>query len=447
MSNNKYIYWITFVAVNGGLLFGLNMGGISGAVNSIQELFQLNDNALGIAVSSITVGCLVGALFTGHFADKYGRKKILVSTAFLFALSSLGCAWAQSFWMLTVSRLVAGLAVGAVSVVGPMYISEVAPARKRGVLVSYNQFAIVIGILLAYTFDYFLVGIPEGWRYMLAVPFVFSLLFLFFLLTSFPESPRWLAAKGREKEAAGILRKIMGEKDAQAELHSIGQSLHATADREKVSFFEIFRGKTGRVVLLGTLLAAFQQITGINAVINYAPVILEKTGVGGGTALLQSMLVGFINFLATIVALWLVDSKGRKTLLLWGAAGMILSLGYLTCAFAFGGSNLSILISLLAYIAFFAASFAPVMWVVTSEMFPNRVRGIALSFSTGISWFCTFITVQFSPYILNQWGGAVLFGFFAIFSVLAFLFVKIWIPETKGKSLEVIEKELGIINE
>lgn len=200
------------------------------------------------------------------------------------------------------------------------------------------------------------------------------------------------------------------------------------------------------MVLLGTVLAAFQQVTGINAVVNYAPIIFELTGVAGETALLQSMLVGLVNFLATIVALYLVDSWGRKTLLLWGAVGMTLSLGYITYAFAFSGSNVGILIALLGYIAFFAASFAPVMWVVTSEMFPNRVRGMALSFSTAVSWMFTFVTVQFSPYILNQYGGAVLFGFFGFFSLLAFVFVKIWIPETKGKSLEQIEEELGIAN-
>lgn len=445
MLNNKYIYWITFVAVNGGLLFGLNMGGISGAVTSIQDIFGLSDNALGIVVSAITIGCLVGALCTGHFAEKYGRKKVLVVSAILFAISSLGCGLAQSFWTLTLFRLIGGLAVGAVSVVGPMFISEVAPAHKRGVLVSYNQFAIVIGILLAYTFDFFLVDLADGWRYMLAIPFGFSLIFLFFLLTSFPESPRWLITRGRKDEALRILTSIAGEKQARHDLESIEASLRSGSNKEKVSFLEIFKGKTGKIVFLGTLLAACQQITGINAVVNYAPVILEKTGVGGGTALLQSMLVGLVNFLATIVALWLVDSKGRKTLLLWGAAGMTLSLGYLAYAFAFDGNNISILISLLAYIAFFAASFAPVMWVVTSEMFPNRVRGLALSFSTGFSWFCTFITVQFSPYILNQMGGAVLFGAFGLFSLLALVFVKFWIPETKGKSLEEIEKELGII--
>ena len=440
----SYIYWITFVAVNGGLLFGLNMAGISGAVNSIQDFFQLTDNGIGMVVSSLTIGCLLGALFTGALADRFGRKTIFLSVAILFLFSSLGCALAQSEGLLVLFRVIAGFGVGAVSVVGPMYISEVAPATQRGTLVSYNQFAITIGILLAYAIDYFLLDVSGSWRYMLAVPAVFSLLFLLLLMVSFPESPRWLIANGRSEEAQKVLCRIGGEAFSLQEKAAIENSLSQETNKEEASFSEIFKGKVGRVVLLGTLLAAFQQITGINAVVNYAPVIFEQTGVGGDTALLQSVLVGLINFLCTIVALWLVDRKGRKALLLWGAVGMIVSLAYLTASFAFSWGGVGVLIALLVYISFFAASFAPVMWVVTSEMFPNRVRGYALSFSTGISWICTFLTVQFSPWILNNWGGATLFGFFGIFSVLAFCFVWRYIPETKGKSLEQIEKELGL---
>ena len=446
MITNKYIYWITFVAINAGFLFGLNMAGISGAVNAIQQAFALTDGGLGIVVSAITIGCLMGALSTGYFADRFGRKKVLIASTLLFATSALGSALAMSALTLIIFRLIGGLAVGAVSVAAPMYISEVAPSHKRGTLVSFNQFAIVIGILLAYVFDYFLIDIPDGWRYMLAVPVIFSLLFLTFLLISFPESPRWLVTAGKSDDALKVLRKIGDNSFATNELNNITQSFKADQTKDKVSFAEIFKGKTGKVVLLGTLLAAFQQITGINAVVNYAPIIFEKTGVGGDQALLQSMLVGLVNFLATIVALWLVDSKGRKSLLLVGASGMTLMLGYLTYSFAFEGNNMGILVALLGYIAFFAASFAPVMWVVTSEMYPNRIRGLALSFSTAFSWLITFATVQFSPYILNHFGGAILFGFFGFFSLIAFFFVYFWIPETKGKSLEQIEKELGLNN-
>lgn len=441
---NKYIYWITFVAVNGGLLFGLNMAGISGAVNTIQDFFSLTDNGIGMVVSSLTIGCLLGALYTGTLADKFGRKKVFITVALLFIISSLGCAFAQSSPVLIIFRVIAGFGVGAVSVVGPMYISEIAPAQKRGMLVSYNQFAITTGILLAYAIDYFLLDISGSWRYMLAVPAIFSVLFLLLLFISFPESPRWLIANGKSGEAADVLKNIGGETFARQEREAIEESIRQENNKEEASFGEIFKGKIGKVVLLGTLLAAFQQITGINAVVNYAPVIFEQTGVGGSTALLQSVLVGLINFLCTIVALRLVDTKGRKVLLLWGAAGMIVSLAYLTASFTFSWGGIGVLAALLVYIAFFAASFAPVMWVVTSEMYPNRIRGHALSFSTGVSWACTFLTVQFSPWVLNNYGGAALFGFFGIFSVLAFFFVWFCIPETKGKSLEQIEKEMGL---
>lgn len=446
MKSNRYIYWITFVAINGGLLFGLNMASVAGAVNSIQDVFSLTDGGLGAVVSVLTIGCLIGALFTGHFADRFGRKKVLIFASLLFMISALGSALSGSSLALAIYRIIGGVAVGAVSVAGPMYISEVSPPEKRGTLVSFNQFAIVIGILIAYVAGYLFVGIEDGWRYMLGVPALFSLFFIFFLISSFPETPRWLVANNKQHEALAVLTKVGGADFANDALEKIEESLKVDRTRDKAKFSEIFKGKTGRVVLLGTFLAAFQQITGINAVVNYAPVIFELTGVGGETALLQSVLVGVVNFLATIVALYLVDSKGRKTLLLWGAVGMTISLGYITYAFAFSGSNIGILIALLSYIAFFAASFAPVMWVVTSEIFPNRVRGMALSFSTAVSWMFTFLTVQFSPIILNQFGGAALFGFFGLFSLLAFIFVKIWIPETKGKSLEQIEQEMGVAN-
>lgn len=411
---NKKITFITFIAVIGGFLFGLNMAGISGAVTSIQEAFNLTDGGIGFVVSALTIGCLFGALFTGKFADRYGRKKVFVWISVLFFVSSVGCALATSQYMLMLFRLIAGVAVGADSVVGPIYISEMAPAEKRGRLVSFQQFAIVSGILLAYLIDYFLLDLTNSWKLMLAVPALFSIIFFILVTICLPESERWHKTKNKSDET------------------------------NKLKFSEMFKGRTGYIVMLGISLAALQQITGINSVINYAPIILSQTGVGGGTALLQSCLVGTVNFLATIIALWLVDTKGRKTLLLWGAVGMILSLGYLTLSFICKWGNMGVLVALLVYIAFFAASFSPVMWVINSEIFPDKVRASAMSFSTAVSWACTFLTVQFSPMILNRFGGAILFGFFGLFSIIAFFFVWKFIPETKGKTLEQIQKELGV---
>jgi sugar porter (SP) family MFS transporter len=435
-----------FVAINGGLLFGLNMAGISGAVNSIQDYFALNDISLGLAVSSLTVGCLIGALFAGSLSDKYGRKRIMILAAVLFIISALGCSFARTLIIFIISRIIAGLAVGAASVLSPTYISEIAPADHRGRLVSYNQFAIVTGILLAYTVDYALINVNQGWRLMLVIPAIFGLLYLVLLNGSFPESPRWLFKVGQKLQAKEILEKIGGEEYAAQEIKSIATSLDNENTGRKTMIGDLFHGKMGYVLLLGTLLAVFQQITGINAVINYAPVIFAKTGVGSDIALLQSIIVGVVNFLFTIIALWLVDTKGRKTLLLWGAAGMTVSLSFLAMTFAYDTiDSVWVLLSLLAYIAFFAASLAPVMWVVTSEMYPTKYRGVAMSFSTAVSWICTLIVVQFFPWMLNNMGGMISFSIFTAFSIAAFIFIKIFIPETKAKSLEQIEQDLGLL--
>jgi len=444
--NNRYLYWTTFVAINGGLLFGLNMAGISGAVDMIKGQFSLTDSGLGTVAALLTFGCLVGALFTGTFTEKFGRKKVMITTAVLYIISALGCALAESSTMLIVFRILSGLAVGGTSVVAPMYISEIAPAKNRGRLVSFNQFAITIGIVLAYIFDYLLIGFGDNaWRYMLVVPAVFGVLYLIFLLAKFPESPRWLLAHGKKEEAIKVLTSIGGVALVKEELPEMESTLLAEQKKEKMSVGELFKGKTGKIVLIGTIIAALQQITGINAVIMFAPDIFQAAGSVKSDSVMQAMIVGLVNFLMTIVALWLVDKRGRKTLLLWGAVGMIASLIYLTLEFSKPVQNgAGVLVALLVYISFFAASFAPVMWVIISEIYPNRIKAVAMSFSTAVSWLCTFLTVYFAPIIHGALGLQYLFGIFGVFSIIAFVFVKFWIPETKGKSLEQIEKELGL---
>jgi sugar porter (SP) family MFS transporter len=269
---------------------------------------------------------------------------------------------------------------------------------------------------------------------MLGIPAIFALVYLILLNGSFPESPRWLFKVGQKLQAKEILAKIGGEKYADEEIKSIETSFNNENSGRKERIGDLFRGKMGYVLLLGTLLAVFQQITGINAVINYAPVIFAQTGVGSDTALLQSIIVGVVNFLFTIIALWLIDTKARKTLLLWGSAGMTVSLAFLALTFTFDTiDSVWVLLALLAYIAFFAASLAPVMWVVTSEMYPTKHRGAAMSFSTAVSWICTLIVVQFFPWMLNNMGGMISFGIYTAFSISAFIFIKIFIPETKAK--------------
>jgi sugar porter (SP) family MFS transporter len=445
--NKKYLYWIVFVAINGGLLFGLNMAGISGAVDMIKSKFSLSDSGLGTVAALLTIGCLIGALITGSFTEKFGRKKIMITTAVLYIISALGCALSNSAVLLITFRLLSGLVVGITSVVGPMYISEISPAYNRGRLVSMNQFAITFGILLAYVIDYILFGLGENsWRYMLAVPSAFGVIYLIFLITSLPESPRWLLSKNRKDEAINVMRKIGGQDLIDGELPEMEKIILVERSESKISLKDIFKNKTGKIVLIGTLLAAFQQITGINAVIMFAPNIFQAAGSATDNSLFQSIVVGLVNFLMTIVALWFVDKKGRKVLLIWGALGMSISLACLFFEFSKPVQNgIVVLVALLVYIAFFAASFAPIMWVVISEIYPNRIRGVAMSFSTAVSWLCTFIIVYLAPVIQGSLGLHYLFGMFGVLSIMAFLFVLIWIPETKGKPLEQIEKELGLL--
>lgn len=444
--NSKYLYWITFVAVNGGLLFGLNMAGIAGATDMIKSEFSLSDSGLGTVAALLTIGCLVGALFTGNIADKIGRKKVMILTAIMYVIAGLGAAFSESSTMLTVFRVLSGMAVGATSVVGPMYISEIAPAARRGRLVSLNQFAITLGIVLAYGFDFLVMDMGENsWRYMLSVPAFAGVVYLLFLLISFPESPRWLLSVSRRQEALTIFAKIGGESLTKEVLSEIERSVSSDLHKTKVRLSELLSGKQGKIVLIGTLIAALQQITGINAVIMFSPDIFQVAGSAKGDSMMQAMIVGLVNFLMTIVALWLVDRKGRKTLLLWGAAGMTVSLAYLAREFSQPvQQGAGVLIALLVYISFFAASFAPVMWVIISEIYPGRIKGVAMSLSTAVSWLCTFLTVYFAPVIQGTLGLNYLFGIFGFFSIIAFVFVKIWIPETKGKTLEQIERELKL---
>jgi sugar porter (SP) family MFS transporter len=422
------------------------MAGISGAIDMLKGEFNLSDSGLGTVAALLTFGCLIGALFTGIFTKKYGRKNVMIATSILYIFSALGCAIAGSSVILTAFRILSGLAVGTTSVVIPMYISEISPAQNRGKFVSMNQFAITFGILLAYITDYFLIGFGENsWRYMLAVPAIFGTVYLILLLTTLPESPRWLLYKNRKREAICVMKKIGGQQLINEELSEMEKSVLIEKAKEQIHLSEIFKGKTGKIVLIGTLIAAFQQITGINAIIMFAPEIFQSAGSAKVDSMMLSIIVGLVNFFMTIIALWLVDKKGRRTLLQWGAVGMFFSLSYLCFEFTRPVKNgVGILIALLAYISFFAASFAPVMWVIISEIYPGRIKAVAMSFSTAVSWLCVFIVVYFAPVIQGSLGLGYLFGIFAVFSFLAFVFVKIWIPETKGKTLEEIERQLGL---
>lgn len=413
MKKSKVILY-SLVAAFGALVVGLNLGGISGAIDIIETEFSLTALAKGLVASALMIGCLIGALTGGSLSDKFGRRPLMMASAALLAVSAAGCSMLSSGAAALVAfRFIGGLGVGVLSAVIPAYITEIAPEKMRGTLVSLYQLFVVIGILAAYTANYFLAGSAGGWRYMLGFPLAFAFVDIVLLLF-LPESPVWLEQRNRTR-------------------------------RPDAKLSELFHGKIARVVFLGCMLAFFQQITGINVVINYAPGILGKVGIAGSDPMLQTVFVGAANLLFTVIALWLCDKFGRKTLLVSGCAGLVLSLGYLTCAFSIDApSNIGILVAILAYIAFFALSLSPLMFVVTSEMYPSHIRGTAMALSTGISWVCAFLVVQFYPWMESTLGANVTFGIFCALCLLAGLFIHFFIPETKGKKLEDIQKELGL---
>jgi MFS transporter, SP family, arabinose:H+ symporter len=437
MKNTSFVLLSTFAAALGGLLFGFDSSVISGALKSIQPFFQLDEVGVGFSVSSAVIGCAIGAGTAGYMSDLIGRKTMLLITAVLFAVSSIGTAIPDSFTVFVIFRVLCGISIGAVSVLSPTYIAEIAPAKIRGQLVSLNQLMIVIGILVAY-FSNFLIqknGLGD-WRIMLGVGAAPAVLFFIALLFA-PESPRWLMKKGRKEEAEKILAKI-GSRGSAAEMAEMSHGI----DDEKVPISDLFKGKMATVFTLGLVLACLQQLVGINAVIYYAPTIFAKTG---GDEFFQTVMVGCVNLTFTFVAIWLIDKVGRKPLMIYGSVGMGVSL--LLLVYAFVSDQLAgnmVLFSILGYIASFAASLAPITWVVVTELFPNKIRGTAMSVAIAAHWSCTFLVTQTFPYILEKIGGQYAFGIFALISFFTLFFAWKYIPETKGKTLEQIQKELGV---
>jgi sugar porter (SP) family MFS transporter len=441
---SNFLLLITSIAAFGGFLFGFDTAVIAGAIPFVKTYFSLDEIGEGWAVGCAIIGCAIGAVSAGTLSDRYGRKLVLIVTGLFFTLSALITAIATSFEVFIVFRIIGGLGIGAASVLCPTYISEISPAKLRGRLVSLNQLMIVIGILIVYFSNYLLVDLGENnWRWMLGVETLPALVFLLALL-AVPESPRWLVRNGRSDEALAILTKVDGPDFARKAMAEIEESMKG-AQTEKTSFGSLFKGRMAYVIAIGTLLACFQQVTGINAIIYYAPTIFMKAGAGVESAFWQPVIIGIVNLSFTFVAIWLIDRVGRKVLMLWGSAGMAVSLGILVAAFAFDKlEGYFVLLAILGYIASFAASLAPVMWVLVAEMYPNRIRGAAMSFSIFLHWSSTFLVVQSFPWMLQNAGGAVAFGIFGVLSVLTFIFVKYYVPETKGKSLEEIQQELGL---
>lgn len=434
-ANRLYLPFICLIATMGGLMFGFDISIISGAVPFIQPYFGWNELQLGWGVSSLLVGCIIGAFFSGILTDKYGRKKILILVALFFALSCAATAIAKTSPGFIFARIFGGLAVGAVSVLSPMYVAEVSPARNRGRLVAIYQLTIVLGILISYIINYWLHGIDHNWRWMFATGVIPSVLFftgLFFI----PESPRWLYKAGRIGEALKVLTRISGSELAKAEINEIAETLKDNQASVKIT--ELFRPSSRRVMIVGFFLAMFVQVSGINTVIDYAPKILISSGVEIRNALLQTSIIGLINGIFTFVAILFIDKIGRRRLYLIGSTGMVITLVMLAISFYFKMPGISTLICILLFIAFFASCIGPVFWTLVSEIFPNRIRGRALAFASFTQWGFNFIVVLLFPYFFKTSGTAT-FLFLALMSALQWLFTYRYVPETKGKSLEEIE--------
>ena len=455
--NLAYIWRISAVAAMGGLLFGWDWVVIGGAKPFFQRYFQLTSEAqIGWANSCALIGCLVGSLIAGGLSDRFGRKRLLILAALLFAVTSLGNALANSFSLFIAWRMFGGVAIGLASSLSPMYISEVAPARMRGQLVSINQLTIVIGILLAQVINWSLVRhLPagatdefiksswfgqQGWRWMFGLTSAPALLFLlgmFFV----PESPRWLAKYGQRERARGVLTQIGGAAYADAALAEIQATL-ASEEIQQVRFADLLEPRMRKVLGLGVVLAVFQQWCGINVIFNYAEEIFRAAGYDISSVLKNIAWTGSVNLMFTFVALGTVDRAGRRPLMLFGSAGLAVIYAAMGLCYARGAQGLPVLVLVLAAIGCYAMSLAPVTWVVISEIFPNRIRGAAMSVAVSALWVACFILTYTFPILNRTLGSAGTFWLYAVICVAGFLFIFLKLPETKGKTLEQIEKEM-----
>jgi SP family arabinose:H+ symporter-like MFS transporter len=432
-----YVYLIAAVAALGGLLFGFDTAIINGALVFLKKDFGLSDAQTELAASSILFGAVAGAAIAGWLTDRYGRRRLLFGAALLFTLSAVAAALPRTLTEFVVARLAGGIAIGVVSLLVPLYIAEIAPARIRGKLVTLNQLAIVSGILMAYVASYYLAGLGlASWRWMFAAAAVPSLLFMVTLLLV-PESPRWLLGRGRDAEALGTLTRLNGPAAAATEAAEIQAAL---AD-EQGEAASLSQPRLRRPLRIAVVLAVLQQITGINTILYYGSIIFtEHSGQSASSAIGANALIGGINFAGTVVALFVIDRVGRKPLLLFASGGMALALGALVVGLQVGAPGPWLLGLIMLYVACFAVGLGPGVWVVITEIFPNAVRGRAASLATVALWIaCTVISFTFLS-LVKAAGLSGAFGLYAVLSALTFGFVWRAVPETKGRTLEEIEQ-------
>lgn len=454
--NAAYLVGICVATTIGGFLFGYDTAVISGCIDLIEAQFSLTPELKGWVVSSVLLGCIAGSAASGTIADRFGRKPVLIASSVLLLISAVGSMIALSMNQLVVFRLVGGLGVGITAMASPMYMSEIAPASFRGRMVSLYQLAITAGIVCAFFINAALLkyagsqGPPEAegfwhwvavsqvWRGMFgaeAIPAAIYVTLLFLI----PESPRWLVRQGHVDAAARILRKT----DVDA-VHSI-QVMQQSAESRSTSILELFRPGLRKLLFIGIALPVFGQLSGINAVMYFGPTILKEAGFEMGGAMGGAILIGIVNFLFTGIAIWRVDRSGRRPLLLFGVSGCLISL--ITAALMFAGSGISNvfkLVPLLAYCACFSFSYGPVCWVIIGEIFPTRYRGRAVSISTAALWLGAFVVSQLFPRLLNELGAAGCFATYGVLTAVALVFIYFYIGETRGATLEQIERQWGV---
>lgn len=478
----SYLYFVTLSATFGGLLFGYDTAVISGTVESLQSFFidpyNLSETAansrLGLIVSAALIGCIIGGLAGGWLSTTIGRRKGLIIAALLFLISALGSAMPEMFirpigegdhtfiWNFVAYRVIGGIGVGLASMMAPMYIAEIAPAHNRGKLVSLNQFAIILGILVVYFVNYGIARQGEdawlhqiGWRWMFASESIPAIIFLSMVLF-IPETPRFLALKGHEDKAFKVLQRINGENQAQLILNDIKKSFAASHHSGKLFSYGAL------VIMIGLAIAVFQQMVGINVILYYAPVIFKDMGAETDASLLSTIYIGVVNLIFTVVAILLVDKVGRKPLLIGGAIIMgiaMLAVGFIfyfgltqsqvqgeiTSQFTSSGTAIAAFIFILVFIAGFAVSWGPVAWVLLSEIFPNKIRGQAMALATAtlwasnwlISW--TFPILNNNSVLVEQFNHGFAYWIYGLIGVLAAIFVSKYVPETSKKSLEELE--------
>lgn len=439
------IFRLSLLIAMGGFLFGYDIAMMSGPTAQIQDIFGLSDSHLGFTVAIAIIGTIIGTVVIGKPAEKYGRKRSLIFLSGMFALSAFGSAFSQNWLMLLFFRFVTGIFLGSTTVVTPMYIAEISPAEKRGKLVLLNQFLVVTSIFLAYVTNYLISQIFEGetWRIMIGVEAIPAILY-FTLLFTIPESPRWLVNQNKQDEALSVFKSI-GAKNPERELKSVVDAVEAEMHLESG---KLFVRENRFPIILTILIAAFNQLAGINAIMIYAPRVFEMAGFATDSALLQSISIGLTNLAFTFLALFLIDRYGRRNLLMAGSVGMVFFLGMLAKAFfsqnfgEFGGYG--VMIYLMGFIAFFAFSQGAVLWVFISEIFPNKLRSQGQALGSFTHWIMAAALIWGFPVVAEMpgLGGGYSFSFFALMMVLHFFFAWKLMPETKGKSLEEIQKEL-----